>query len=126
VPIHRLSRGGTKQIHAAVEDLFENLKLRALGPAAVKGKRLYVGYRRDLSIPGIFETAAREEGIRPDLDLLDSLSRVASNYIDATKERAKAKVTNAIDSWLRQQSTAKKVDSGRRCAKSSACTSTTS
>jgi hypothetical protein len=108
VPIHRLSKGGTKDIHAAVEGLFDNLKVRALGPTAVKGKRLYVGFRRDLSLPGIFETAAREEGTRPDLDLLDSLVRVAGNYIDATKERAKAKVANAIDSWLREQSTSKK------------------
>jgi hypothetical protein len=107
VPIHRLSKGGTKLIHGAVEDLFENLKLRALGPDTVKGKRMYVGFRRDLSLPGIFETAAREEGISPDLDLLDSLIRVASNYLDATKARAKAKVTHAIDAWLRSASTAK-------------------
>jgi len=106
--LHKLSRGGARQIHSAIDDIFENLKVRALGPQAIKGKRLYVGFRRDTSIPGIFEGAAREEGIRPDLDLLDSLTRVAGNYIDGTASRAKAKVTNAIDSWLREQSAVKK------------------
>jgi hypothetical protein len=108
-PIHKLSKGGAKLIHDAIDEIFDKLKIRFLGPHTVKtGKKLYVGFRRDVSLPGIFERAASEEGVvRPDLDLLDSLSRVASNYIDGTRERAKAKVSHEIDGWLREQTTKK-------------------
>jgi hypothetical protein len=103
VPIHKLSKGATKKIEAAIEELFDRAKVRMLGPNAT-GKRIIVSFVRDFSIPGLYEAAAREEGAIPNQETLDSLTRIASNYLDATMARTKARMINEINASLRDAS----------------------
>jgi hypothetical protein len=88
-----------KSIHRAVDEVFDRAKVRLLGPQSV-GKRMYVGYTRQLSLPGIFENAAREEGAIPNLNILHQILEVAGGYIDSTREKTKARVVKEVQSFL--------------------------
>jgi hypothetical protein len=94
----RLPKSAVKAIEAHVDDLFDRMKVRFLGPKAVP-KKLYVGYRRDLSMPGVFESAVAEEGGLPDLEHLEQLLATAGNYLDAARLRAKARVVNSVQGF---------------------------
>jgi hypothetical protein len=96
--VARLPKSTIKEIEARVDELFDRAKVRFLGPKSVP-KKLYVGYRRDLSLPGVFESASSEEGGLPDLDHLEQLLDSAGNYLDAARLRARARVINAVQSF---------------------------
>jgi hypothetical protein len=66
-----------------------------------------LGVREDLSLPGVFDQSARNEGFRPSEDVRDSLVRVASGYLDAHRELAKVKVVHAVQSFLSEAETKK-------------------
>lgn len=103
MPIHKLTKTATRRVERAIEELFERIKARLLGPAMV-GKGIVVSYQHDLSLPGLFEAAAREEGTVHSQDTLDALMRIANNYLDAAKLRMKARVVNQINASLRDAS----------------------
>lgn len=88
-----------KVIEKAVELTFERAKARLLGPQAVS-KRIAIGFLREMSLPGLFESAAREEGYKPDVATLTQLLKIASGYIDATKEQTKARVVKEVTAFL--------------------------
>lgn len=96
----RLSAKTTKLIEVAVDHIFEAMKAQALGPEAV-GKRLFIGHDPFLSLPGIFEHASQLEGAPVDKETLDNLVKIAGNYFEAAKFRAKARVINALESYLK-------------------------
>ena len=102
--IHRLSRAAIKKIKTAIDLLFDRAKVRILGPQAVD-KRIVFSYRRDLSIPGLFEAAAKEEGFIPNLESLNAILDVAGQYIESTRARTKARVINEVQSTLTEAST---------------------
>ena len=89
-----------KLICAAVDAVFDKAKNRILGPWSI-GKQIVMGYSREWSLPGIFEAAAKEEGYVPDLKTLKQLLDIAGGYIDATRERTKAKVVHEVSSFLK-------------------------
>jgi len=95
----RLSPGAVKEIETAVENTFERAKSRLLGPYA-GGKTLAAGFTHDLSLPGIFEAAAQEEGVRASDDVLTTVLKIAGNYLDASKQKAKARVVHAVQSFI--------------------------
>jgi 8-oxo-dGTP pyrophosphatase MutT (NUDIX family) len=97
--LHRLGVGATRKIKNAIDDLYDKVKTRLLGPNAT-GKRIYVTFDRNFSIPGIFESGSYEESVKPDLDILESLIRVTKDYLDASKERTKAKVIHEINGLI--------------------------
>lgn len=95
-----LGPGAIRVINRAVDDVFDRAKIRILGPQSIS-RRLYVGgYNRHLSLPGIFESAAREEGTIPNLEQLAQILKIAGNYIDSTRERTKAMVVKEVQSFL--------------------------
>src|SRR4051812_31666871 len=96
----RLSRGAAKLIDGKIDELFDSLKGHALGPKY--GKRLYIGYRPPLSIPGIYEQAVTEEGGRFDKDLVDRLIEISNDYLDQHKATAKALVKKRIHDVLQE------------------------
>ncbi len=96
----RLGRGATKKVNQAIDDLFDKSKVRFLGPQSVIGKRIYITYDRTLSLPGVFEAGSYEEAVKPDLDVLNSLLEVAASYMDAYRERTKARVIHEINGAL--------------------------
>lgn len=102
--IRRLSKGGVRAVERAVDDLFDRLKVRSLGPGAVP-KRIIVTYNPQLTLRGLFEAAAAEEGYTPDEDVMHSVFKVAGNYLDAAREKAKAQVVNAVNAWIANTAT---------------------
>lgn len=96
---YKLTAAAVERINEAVDDLFDRAKLRLLGPKAVP-KRLYVGFRRPHSLPGVFEAASAEEGVVPDLETLDQLISTASNYLDSLRLRSKAKIVTAVQAFV--------------------------
>jgi hypothetical protein len=96
---YKLPQAAVRKIEAAVDDLFDRAKVRFLGPRSVD-KKLYIGFQRPTSLPGIFEQAVAEEGGIPDLETLEQLISSAGNYMDSLRLRAKAKVVNAVQAFM--------------------------
>lgn len=90
-----VSEQTVKRIEKLVDEVFDKLKGRYLSPAAA-GKRMVVGYARDLSLPGIYEEALIAEGGVPDIELLNTLVSSTGRYLEASKEKAKADIVRAI------------------------------
>lgn len=103
MPIYKLSKTGLKQIEKAVEDLFSRAKARLIG-RTLGEKSIHVSYVPDLTLPGLFHAAAKEEGAVPNQETLDSLLRIANNYLDAAKTRTQARVVNEVQAFLRNAS----------------------
>ncbi len=86
-------------IERAVADAFLRAKARMLGQHAI-AKRIGVGFAHELTLPGLFESAAREEGYRPDVPTLQQLLRIAGGYVDATEARTKSRVVKEVTAFL--------------------------
>lgn len=100
----RLPKAAADLISSQIDDLIDRAKKRFLGPQSVP-KRLYVGYQRDLSLPGIFANAVAEEGGVPDLEQLAQLLEMAGNYLDAARLRAKSKILNSVRAFVAENET---------------------
>ncbi len=99
-----LSRQTVSTIHRAVDTVFNRIKARVLGPdylSAREAKTIAFRHREYFSIPGIYARAAAEEGTTANETALDSFAQITESYLDAERERAKARVVGAVDSWLR-------------------------
>jgi hypothetical protein len=96
-----LGKGAVSVIHEAIDRLFDRLKARVLG-SAYTDKRVRVGIVPDLTLHGLFQQASVEERNRPNIDLLNSLLRTASGYIDAQRLATKTKAVHAVESALRE------------------------
>lgn len=91
-------------INESIDKLFAGIKVRLLG-GSLLGKRIYVtSSRKNLdyyhSIPGIYEQAARLEGAAADVKSLHQILKVAESFVDASKERTKAKAVAQIQHFL--------------------------
>lgn len=94
-------------IEAAVELLFERAKARLLGPdprkraALTSGKQLAFSFHPELTLPALFAAASHEEGVMtPNEELISGLMGIASNYLDAQKEKTKAQVVHTVQTFL--------------------------
>lgn len=98
-----LSKGAVGLVHRAVDNIFDRLKGRVLGPDFVRfygDKQIFIGHRPEFSLPGLYRQAAIEEGTRASEPHLNAFVRVAESYLDAERERTKAKVVKAVQDWL--------------------------
>lgn len=95
----RLTPGGIKLIEDEIDSLFDKAKVRFLGPQSVK-KRILVTYERPHGLAGMYEAAAREGMVPPDKDILATLLKIADNYLESAKMRAKSRVLTEIQSQL--------------------------
>jgi hypothetical protein len=91
--------GAIGKIHRAVDEVFDRVKVRVLGPQSVP-KRIYVSHAQHYSIPGIFGAASKEEGVVPNLETLQQLLQVAGGYVDSLRERTKARVVREVQAAL--------------------------
>lgn len=112
MPRFALGKAAVRKIHAAVDALFARAKARLLARRPPKEIRITttsqpVGVRDDLSLPGIFNTAATQEGFRPSESIRDTLNHVASGYLDAHCELAKVKAVSAVQNFLSEAETKK-------------------
>lgn len=94
-----LGPGALKTIRKAVDLAFDRVKARVLGPQSAP-KQIAFDHNHRLSLPGIFEAAAREEGFAPDLRTMKQLLDIAGGYIDATREQVKSRVVKEVTAFL--------------------------
>lgn len=91
-----------KTIMDAVEALFERAKKRLLGPAfarATGGKQMVFSLKSQ-SLAGIFDDASAMEGVAPREEVKRALIKIAGSYVDAQKEKTKAKVLQNVQSFI--------------------------
>lgn len=97
----KLTPGAVLAIETAVEKMFSRSKSRFLGrvpPNTPKGVILTLNPTH--SIASIFKLAAKTEGVKHNEDLLSSVSKIGLSYLDAIKEKAKAKAVHKVQSFL--------------------------
>lgn len=93
-----LSKGGTKLVHRAVDNLFDKMMERLFGWKP--DKTISITHRADLTLPSLYQAAARSEGSMPDATTENSLMSVAQSYLEAQREHAKATVVKDVNSFL--------------------------
>jgi hypothetical protein len=92
-----------RRIEAAIAELFARMRFRLLGRVGSKSIVFSARpgqHRDDLSLPGLYDAAARSEGMRPNEELRDALMRVADRYLTAHEQLAKARVVHTVQSFL--------------------------
>ena len=87
-----------KTIESEIDTVFDDAKARFLG----NSKRLVISVIKDLTLPGIFEQAALDEGGIPDKGTLNSILTVAENYLDSARAKAKAEIVAKIQGFVDQ------------------------
>ena len=100
-----ITKQGIKAVHKSVDFLFDRLIARMLGPQYVANrgnKNIYIGYKPQLSIPGLYMAAAEQEQVKPQMGPLDSLAEIARGYLEAQRTVAKSRVVKAVDSFIRE------------------------
>lgn len=109
-----LPKTGLKAIDRAVEALFNRLKARFLGQRK-EPKQIRFGVydqpvkvKDDLTIPGIFDEAARSESVKPNEQLKSALASSIEQYLDAHQELAKAKIKSTVQTFLTESEMSKK------------------
>jgi hypothetical protein len=105
----KLPKRAQNLISAAVDKLYDSLKVKFLGPTVQTKKTIGYKYTHEKTLPGMFEAANVEEGVKPNLNTLDALMRVAEGYIDANRERTKAKVLKEVMGTLQDAANARVV-----------------
>jgi hypothetical protein len=102
-----LGSSALKLIGSAIDKLFDSIRGQVLGGKYRPNKRLYIAYKPTLTLTDIFNQASSEEGVSPNEEARDSLLEISSSYLDATQAKAKAKITQKIQSFLHEASTGK-------------------
>lgn len=98
----RLGPGAVKLIESAVSKLFQKLREQTFGDRHPHGKKLYIAYKPELTLKGIFDAAATEEGVKPTEDIFKTLLKISGSYLDAAEAKAKAKMVHAVHSTLQE------------------------
>lgn len=96
----RLGPAAVRLIETAISKLFEKIREHTFGDKHPTGKRLYVAYKPELTLKGIFNAGASEEGVKPSEDLFKTLIKISGSYLDAAEAKAKAKTVQAVQAFL--------------------------
>lgn len=104
-----LPRAAIKLIHRSVDSLFERVRARFLGPKWYErgSKGIAIGYKPELSLPGLYFAGVEEERAKPNLETLNALAQIAGGYLDAQREAVKSRVVKAVDSFLQEAASGK-------------------
>jgi hypothetical protein len=101
VAIKKISKSTQKSINSTIDEIFEKLKLQFLGPGHAKvGKGMLFHYDPQKTIGNMVVQSAYSANYQPNNQLKDTLEDIAASYIDATKERYRAKIMHAIQSGV--------------------------
>lgn len=101
-----LSKNAVKAVGQIVGNIFARAKKRflgqELGPKEIRFQVIAkpADYRHDLSLRGLFESAARAEGMPVNQKLYQSIEKGVESYFTAHQKLAEAKVLNALQSYL--------------------------
>jgi predicted RNA binding protein YcfA (HicA-like mRNA interferase family) len=99
VSVPRLNAQQRAAIDAEVDDIFDTLLTRLLG-GAFTGKKLFIGYTHDFTLPGIFSAAVSEEGGRVDTEIVEGIASVAEDFINKHRAQAKADTKRRLQGLL--------------------------
>jgi hypothetical protein len=95
-----LGASALKLITGAVDSLFRRLRGQVLGDKAPEGKALYFSYKPTHTLSNLFGVSSAEEGVKENPNTLGGLLSITSSYLDAAQSKTKAKVTQAVQSYL--------------------------
>jgi hypothetical protein len=103
-----LSKNAAKAVRSVVGDIFNRAKRRLFGRDFTDDSKDIkfnvitrpIEHRSDLSMRGIFEAAARAEGMPPNEKLYQSLEKGVEDYLDAHQQLAEARVLNAVQAYM--------------------------
>jgi hypothetical protein len=103
-----LPKNAIKAVKQVVGAIFARAKKRFINKdASEKSIRISfstshkpVEHREDLSLRGVFEKAARAEGMKPNEELYRSVEKGVEDYLDAHQKAAEAKVLHAVQSHI--------------------------
>jgi len=92
-----LSSTGRQEIELKIDEVFDRLLTRFLGPYG--GKSMYFGiFDSTMSLPGLFTAAASSSGAAtPDEEVRKMVATVARNYIEGERAKAKAKIIQEVE-----------------------------
>lgn len=96
----RLGPAAVKLIEESIEKLFQKIRERTFGDKHPFGKHLYIAYKPELTLKGIFNAAATEEGVKPAEDIFKTLIKITGSYLDAAEAKAKAKTVKSVQDFL--------------------------
>lgn len=110
MPKQPLGQTAQDLIARRVDEMFQRLKARYIGPRAWQGipedKRIVLTFvRPDLTLEGVFSSASALEGVRPDENTMATLAKLAAGFLDATAARTKAQVIREVATFLTQAQT---------------------
>lgn len=98
----RLGPASVKLIELAVSKLFARIREQTFGDRHPYGKKLYIAYKPELTLKGIFDAAASEEGVKPSEDVFKTLLKISSAYLDAAEAKTTAKTVQAVQAFLQE------------------------
>lgn len=102
-----LSPGVIKRIHAAVDKTYDRVLARFLEKQPGDKRIIFTSNKPRITLPALYQAASREEGARPDEDMLAGLKKIAESYVEAQRARTKAQVVKAVQSWLSEAASGK-------------------
>lgn len=109
MPKQALSATAIALIGRKVDEMFDRLKLRYLGPSGWQkaDKRIFITTWSEplLSLPGVFKQASALEGMRADPQTEETLVKLAEGFLNGAQERTKAQVLKAVTTFLTQAQT---------------------
>ncbi len=103
MPPITLSVGARRAISDAVDEVFDRVTARYIGPdAAQRGdKRIYIGHRPDLTLQSLYQAAAQEERTKGDPASIVSLVDTAKGYLDLNRQTTKMRIVRTVEAFLR-------------------------
>lgn len=98
----RLSKTAINAIGKAVDHIFDRAIARFLGPGATDkaGKELAFKFQPNISLTSLFTQASKLEDAEPREEVLRSLIKIAQAYLNAQRERAKARISQEVQGFL--------------------------
>jgi hypothetical protein len=96
-----LPKGAIKQIHGAVDRVFDRVLARFL-ERPYGDKQIQIGWKPRATLPSIFRAGADSEQSKADENVLNGLMEVAQGFLDAQRERVKAHTVKTVQSVLRE------------------------
>jgi hypothetical protein len=102
-----MSKNVIKAVSQVVSSIFNRARKRFLneefGPKGIRISATVdrpAEHRLDLSLKGIFDAAAKAEGMPPNKKLYESVESGVKDYLEAHEKLATARVLNAVQSYL--------------------------
>ncbi len=96
MPVFKIPKRVVNILERKIADQFDRIKVKFLGPRGAD-KYVHAPHDKDVSLPGMFEAASREEGGLPNIETLATITDTSKNYIDALRLRTVNRAVKALE-----------------------------